>query len=280
MMANVAAWPKPTKAERAHQNKALCKDAALFALMMYVLTRIADGLPGLAAEDEALALRDAQTPLPFLYACIIVVTVTKGDLTGTPPPSKGEPKWDSVATPLGHWAFFTLQTLFVQTAYLCLKAYGIYMGNTKILQLCLQISLWTNTQGVALTILFFKLNWFEAKWIRDVKKPLEKKFPGISQIFLLGHVPPLILGIVDAWSTDPRLVSIYGSNLTTIIKIAFAYGTVYLCGAKFLQWQTGGTCIYPFIKDLDSVPKCIAFILAVGAAVSLFACGVQYLSLL
>ena len=126
-----SSWPKPTKAERAHHTTALCKDAVIFAGLIYALLQVASSLPGLTAEDQAVATLQAATPLPFLYACLIVVTLTKGDLTGLPPASKGEPKWDTVSSPLGHFGYFTLQSLFLQTAYLCLKAYAIYLIQIK-----------------------------------------------------------------------------------------------------------------------------------------------------
>ena len=138
----------------------------------------------------------------------------------------------------------------------------------------------TNTQSVALTLLFFKLNWFESNWIREVKIPLEKKFPGISKIWLLGHVPSFFLGLIDAWSTDPRLIKTYGADLRTIVRFAFCYGAAYLCWAKFWQFYTGGTCIYPFVKDLNSALKCLGFVLVVGVAVSAMAFGVHQISLL
>jgi hypothetical protein len=275
-----ASWPKPTEAERAHHTTALCKDAVIFAGLVYALLQFANSLPGLPAEDVAVASSQTATPLPLLYACAIVVTLTKGDLTGLPPPSKGEPKWDTVSSPLGHFGYFTLQSLFLQTAYLCLKAYAIYTSNSRVLELCLVLSVWTNTQGVALTLLFFKLNWFESNWIREVKIPLEKKFPGISKIWLLGHVPSFFLGLIDAWSTDPRLIKTYGADLRTIVRFAFCYGAAYLCWAKFWQFYTGGTCIYPFVKDLNSALKCLGFVLVVGVAVSAMAFGVHQISLL
>ena len=88
------------------------------------------------------------------------------------------------------------------------------------------------------------------------------------------------LGIIDALTTDASLFAAHGSSLETMVKVAFLYGALYTCWVKYLQWSTNGTCIYPFVADLDSAAKCGAFVLIVGVAVSIIAYVVNFLMLL
>ena len=134
-----------------------------------------------------------------------------------------------------------------------------------------KISLWVNTQGVALTLLFFKLNWFEEKWQRDIQKPMEKDYPFISNIWLVGRVFSLPVAFVDALFLCPKtMMEMYGASLYSVIQIAFGYGFCYLCWAKFVQ-KRYATLIYPFLADIDTWAKGIGFVIVVGTAVSAMA---------
>ena len=208
-----------------------------------------------------------------------MVITFSADMFLLPHPSPDEPKWQTIAI-IGHSGFFTIQTLFLQTCYHVVKCYALFTGNIKLAIVCYAISLWVNTQGAALTLLFFKLNWYEPKWQRDIQKPMEKKYPGISFPWLLGHVPSLPIALVDAiFVTNGLVVAAHGAEHMTVVKIAYSYGFLYLLFCKYIQWQFD-SLIYPFIKDIAGPVKCIGFVVIVGSAVSICAYILNILMLL
>ena len=259
-------WRKATPEEHQHKRSALTKDFFIFASIICAMFYFSQFSADLTAEHAAIAFTSNQKIMSCLVTLLMFITFAS-DLFGLPPPTKAQPKWNTISI-IGHCGFFTLQTLFLQTAFTIVKAYAIVSENTKLLVLVSSLALWVNTQGTALTLLFFKLNWYEPKWQRDVQRPMELIYPGISSIWLLGHVPSLPLALFDAlFLNDRSIVALHGAAYQTIVMVAFGYGAVYLLFAKTVQWRMN-TLIYPFIKDISSLVKGFGFVVVVGFAVS------------
>ena len=262
-------WPRATPAELEHHYTALIKDGLIFVAIIYGMVYMSQYSTQLSIEHEAIAFSSSQKIQSCIVAVVMIITFLS-DLFGLPPPTKDQPKWNIISI-IGHCSYFTLQTLFLQTAFTIVKAYAIVQESGQLFIVCSSLALWVNTQGAALTLLFFKLNWFEPKWQRDIQKPMEIMYPGISYIWLLGHVPSLPLALYDAiFLNHPSIVALHGAMWRTIVVVAFCYGAAYLLFAKIIQW-TMETLIYPFFKDISSLIKGVGFVVVVGTAVSIMA---------
>lgn len=273
-------WPPATPAEARHWKSAIFKDVIIFIALIAGMIR-ASRMEGAAMLDETqaeLVFSNRNVVLAGICAVCMVLTLCS-DLFMLPAPRRTDPDWNSIGI-IGHPGFFTLQTLFLQTAFTLVKAYALWSADVHLAALTFSIALWVDTQGVALTLLFFKLNWWEPKWQRDVQKPKEREYPGISTIWLLGHVPSLPLALLDALILSaPSVMEVHGAKLSTVIKIAFAYGSIYLLWAKVVQWSMG-SLIYPFIGEIDSPVKAGGFVIVVGSAVSAFAWALHALMMI
>ena len=262
-------WPSNKPNEVAHHNKALMKDTCVMTAIIYTFFYFANN----SSTNDYLSQTDQDKVFSNWMVCgsvlnaIAMVVTFMSDMFLLPYAAPGEPKWQTISI-IGHCGFFTLQTLFLQTSYSLVKAYAIYTRNIQLVVVCYAVSLWVNTQGTALTILFFKLNWYEPKWQRDIQKPQEAIYPGISFLWLLGHVPSLPIAIVDAlFFCNGSVVALLGAEYLTVVKVAFLYGFFYFLFTKLVQWYYG-TLIYPFIKDISTPLLSLAFVVIVGTAVS------------
>ena len=270
-------WPHAKPTEAAHSHRALVKDTVLFLAMVYTFFHIAHTADELTPEHQTLTFSAPQQIGSILAAIVMVITFVS-DLFLLPHPTPDQPKWQTIAI-IGHCGFFTLQTLFLQTCYALVKCYAVCTGHLQLMVVCYSLALWVNTQGTALTLLFFKLNWYEPKWQRDIQKPMEQQYPGISFLWLLGHVPSLPVALFDALLLcEASVVAVHGAKLRTVVQVAFVYGAVYLLFAKVVQYSCA-TLIYPFIKDISSPVKCVGFVAVVGVAVSGMAFGLNVLML-
>lgn len=269
-------WPSATPAEARHKRVALYKDAVVFvALVVGILMMGAneDG-KGVGKEND-----DVVYPSPALAfaLCGFMLFSLGSDLFLLPAPRRTSPTWNTISI-IGHPAFFTMQTLFLQTAFALLKWWSFWTENAPLATVMFKISLWVDTQGIALTLLFFKLNWFEKKWQRDIQTPMEKDYPSISTVWLVGHVISFPVALLDAlFLCPPAMMKVHGATLYAVVQIAFAYGFGYLLWAKFVEWRYN-TLIYPFLADIDNWAKSLGFVIVVGTAVSAMAWVVSVVS--
>ena len=140
---------------------------AALLMSMWFISRGLESAPLPDPADSPLALYVAA-------ACAVSAAIMLlSDLLCLPPPRKDEPRWSIIAV-VGHTSYFTLQTLFLQTAYFTVLTTAIYYQDGQLMALIYRLALWTNTQGVALTLLFFKLNWYEPKWRKNIMMPMHK----------------------------------------------------------------------------------------------------------
>jgi len=261
-----ASWPEPSAEEYSHNNKALAKDVVVFSTMIYILFYLSSTINEVTYDFPMSQL------IGSLITSSVMILVMFLWTFWNPHPTKNDlNKWISMSI-IGHSAFFTLQSLFLQTAYTMCKAYALCTGNTPLLIVCYGCSLWVNTQGAALTFLFLKLNWYEKEWQKD-REIVEKTHPGSGNVILFTHVMSLPVALFDAvFLCNSDLVATHGALYRTIVPVAFMYGFVYLVFAKGVQWSLD-CYIYPFMKEIDSVLKGAAFVGIVGIAV----CGIALL---
>merc|ERR1712166_367721 len=261
-----ASWPEPSAEEYSHNNKALAKDVVVFSTMIYILFYLSSTINEVTYDFPMSQL------IGSLITSSVMILVMFLWTFWNPHPTKNDlNKWISMSI-IGHSAFFTLQSLFLQTAYTLCKAYALCTGNTPLLIVCYGCSLWVNTQGAALTFLFLKLNWYEKEWQKD-REIVEKTHPGSGNVILFTHVMSLPVALFDAvFLCNSDLVATHGALYRTIVPVAFMYGFVYLVFAKGVQWSLD-CYIYPFMKEIDSVLKGAAFVGIVGIAV----CGIALL---
>jgi len=242
------------------------KDVVVFSTMIYILFYLSSTINEVTYDFPMSQL------IGSLITSSVMILVMFLWTFWNPHPTKNDlNKWISMSI-IGHSAFFTLQSLFLQTAYTLCKAYALCTGNTPLLIVCYGCSLWVNTQGAALTFLFLKLNWYEKEWQKD-REIVEKTHPGSGNVILFTHVMSLPVALFDAvFLCNSDLVATHGALYRTIVPVAFMYGFVYLVFAKGVQWSLD-CYIYPFMKEIDSVLKGAAFVGIVGIAV----CGIALL---
>ena len=121
------------------------------------------------------------------------------DTWRNPPPEKGSDS-HACASTLGPYAFFTKQALTIQTSHLivsCLAEFRVASG--KLLALTHFFAPFAAVVAVSLTLLYLKLNWFEATWRREVLEATNARGVRFTEITLVSHLPPLPVAILDCF---------------------------------------------------------------------------------
>ena len=263
-------WTRGSAVEERNRVVALLKDGVIVGIGVCALVVWSRTLPTLPTTLTGLPLRSAlaATQAVVLWA----------DIGAQPAPSSGDHKFYAIQ-PIGHAAFFTVQTLMLQFVVFASGAAAAALGDARLGCASMCLSLWTATQGVILTLNFFKLNWFEAKWRTQVAMPQEAKYPGWKALMLFTHVPALPLALVDLLLVqDGATLARFGPSPWTLAKVAVAYAVAYTAWLKTMQHVLRpGTLVYPFVADLNTPAKVSIFVVAQTALVSVMIFGLAFL---
>ena len=267
-------WPKPSKEESQHNNIALVKDFFVFTLFLFVMFYASSTIDVNIAYD----FPSSQVSGSLFTACIMIAVMFVW-VFEMPIPTKSDSKWDAIGA-IGHASFYSLQALFLQTAYTLCKAYAMLTGNTKLLAATYRCALWTTVNGTGLTVLFFGLMWFQKKWQKEIGRPMEKTHPGASNVMFFVHLLPLFVAFFDIiFLCDTTFIIAHGAQWNTVVQMGFMYAAVYLCWCKFLQYKFN-CFIYPFIRDITNFWKLFACVVIMGILTALNSYVLNYIMMM
>jgi hypothetical protein len=265
-------WEGPTREEKAFKARANLKNLIVIALVaacLYKAFAVPNGAPHIPhAPFHVLA----SMALFFLST-----TALFAEFIVCPAPKKGEMGWRTLGT-IGHAAYFTVQTLMLQTIYSGFTFAAGLSESPALAALVQYLAVWIGTQGIALTLLFFKHNWYEPRWRRDVLTMMETMYPRWGFLMLYSHTVPCIVAVADLLLLkDPAALYNHGMSLGTLSLVTLVYATLYTAWTKLLQHVINpNTLIYPFIEDLNSPLTIGAFIAVQWVAVSIVGAVVWY----
>jgi hypothetical protein len=136
------------------------------------------------------------------------------------------------------------------------------------------LAVWVATQSAALTLLFFKNNWYEPRWHRDVLVTMEGMYPGWKYLVLFSNSVPCVVAVADLLLLkDPAALYNHGMSLGTMSMVILMYSALYTAWTKLLQQVVRpGTLVYPFIADLNTPRRIGVFIFLQWVAVLFVGC--------
>jgi len=152
-------WPKLTEAQREETYIAWCKDAFSMALLLLVLMRASR----LLEECDTLPA----TPRELLTATTALVCITIvlfWHIILMPTPLESDASWGAFDL-MGHVGTMSVQTVYLQFAYFALNLLALFTGDAQLLTMVYRVSVWTNMQGIMLTVFFFKLHWYDERYL-------------------------------------------------------------------------------------------------------------------
>ena len=193
------------------------------------------------------------------------------DTYGTPPPEKDSDPYKVTRT-IGPLAFFTKQTLCIQTIYAFvsfLSEAALFVGPRTFNWL-----LWTHrastavaVAAVSLTLLFLRLNWYEATWRRETLDPWLQRGLPIKVIVLVSHLASLPVAFVDVvlvkrpnFDTDTDDVLFSAALLT-------AYVIFFISITRINFYLNGRRYPYPFMRAFKRTKHWLLFTVVVLAFV-------------
>ena len=116
-----------------------------------------------------------------LAAAVCYALVT--DAYRNPPSLEGSPS-HACGRWLGPYAYFTKHALTIQCVHLCLSFAGEATLDAQLLVMTHAFACFAAVVGIALTVLFLKLNWFEPKWRKEVLEATNQRGVNFTEITL------------------------------------------------------------------------------------------------
>mmetsp|Transcript_10241 Transcript_10241/g.30984 ORF Transcript_10241/g.30984 Transcript_10241/m.30984 type:complete len:369 (+) Transcript_10241:1595-2701(+) len=195
------------------------------------------------------------------------------DTYRNPPPAKGS---DShyCSTYLGPYAFFTKQSLTIQCAHLALSTaaevalapqfaefaavlpFGLGDAITAtapgLLTLAHAFAPFAAVIGIALTLLYLKLNWFEPTWRREVLDATNAKGIAFTEISLTAHCPALPIAVLDVLCVKrPYVYPLTHASCKSVTHFGASY-CVFYCLLTLANYAVVERYPYPFMRALKT----------------------------
>jgi hypothetical protein len=261
-------WNAPTNDEAAFKASANRKNLIAIAI-------IATGMYALCAKsgDAPRIPRDSYHVLVSAALFVLSAAALVAELVVRPPPKRGDRIWNTLE-PIGHAAYFTHQIIMLQAVY-CGYGLAAALSESPGLAAMVQyLAVWVATQSAALTLLFFKNNWYEPRWHRDVLVTMEGMYPGWKYLVLFSNSVPCVVAVADLLLLkDPAALYNHGMSLGTMSMVILMYSALYTAWTKLLQQVVRpGTLVYPFIADLNTPRRIGVFIFLQWVAVLFVGC--------
>ena len=288
-------WPAASEEEAAYRRKTLARDGVAVIVIAALCLLFFAAAPsnnifkndraGTSPEEGVTSLtrppRSPSSPTEQRISVVLFVLsalVLWSDIGLTPAPKRSDVVWNTIGV-IGHAAYFTVQTLMLQTVYFAVGVVDAFTDSPRLEGFLCTLALWTATQSVALCVLFLKHNWTEARWRSEVYKPMEAAYPGWGELMLFTHITPAVLGLADlALLRDPVALHHTGPELMILAIAAFVYGTAYTAWlVLFERYLSPGTWIYPFAADLRRPRAAAAFVVVQSVFIILLAATLRYL---
>mmetsp|Transcript_21930 Transcript_21930/g.65751 ORF Transcript_21930/g.65751 Transcript_21930/m.65751 type:complete len:283 (+) Transcript_21930:346-1194(+) len=180
-------------------------------------------------------LRCAATAGLFWAAGFALVT----DSYRNPPPEKGSAS-HTCSRYLGPYGFFTKQALTIQVAHLAVSSLAETLADPQLLALSHAFAAFAASVGIALTLLYLKLNWFEPTWQKEVLEATNARGIDFTSITLTAHIPSLPIALLDVGLV--KRPEVYPLSQTSVLRSAGTltfYCFFYCALTKFNYWLVG-----------------------------------------
>lgn len=234
------------------------------ALVMFSVVLLA--VPIWSYETFDLAPSATRTALAGINFLLMLVGFCWDGLY-TPPSEETNDTYHVSKSPLGPFAYFTKQVLVIQTAH-CLcsfyaelatlihggagpqfrdRLFGLYIP--KLAQLNHTNAAYMANLGVALFLLWYKLNWCEANWRREcLKRTLERGAPHYVLTVWLTHFVSAIAALVDLFFVKrPELRRGFKDDFISTAILMTCHCATYVAQTYFLIHKYDARP-YPFMK--------------------------------
>lgn len=263
-----AAWA-PSEEEQSVQNIGRAKGSVFLATLSFFYLGLTYLITPVTATPEASNLR-------AILACILCCGMLLEmfvDYCKMPAPKKEDEVFVVIQTG-GKPAFLTFWILTVQTIYTIAVAVSEISLLTSrplvaLLSVNYTVSIYVDTLGVVLTLLFLKFNWYEAKW-QAMRHTWEKRGVPFGTYTLLGHLPSLPVGVFDLLLKDRGYLALCSLSWAHNLLVAIIFSTLYFTWIHVLWAASGYKCWpYPFLHEFDTCTKRCVFLLAIILGVAI-----------
>ena len=176
-----------------------------------------------------------------------------------PPCLKGTPSHEC-SRYLGPYAYFTKHALTIQAAHLTLSLAAEVSLDGRVLVCTHAFATFAAVVGIALTVLFLKLNWFEDTWRTEVLAPTDARMRGtFTTITLTAHMLALPVAVLDVLVLKrPDVYPITPESVAKVTAFACGYPPLY-CGLTMANFALVGHYPYPFMRALVRPRHWLAF---------------------
>lgn len=189
-----------------------------------------------------------------------------------PPDPARSPKKRAVISIVGHAAFFTDQCLLIGLVYtigssLCTfepwivgalpaaaqPQLALEIGHIRTLTN--SVGVFVGTMGIALSLLFYGLNWREKQWRQEVMGRFHPLGVPVGKLQWTAHMYTLPLSFIDLFVLkDRQLLLSLTPPFTHLSTVALIYATTFcLVWTPLLFLLNGGAWPYPFMYKLSTV---------------------------
>jgi hypothetical protein len=192
----------------------------------------------------------------LLAAAVCFSLVT--DAYRNPPSLKGSAAY-AVGNYLGPYAFFTKHALTIQCSHGVLSFLGELLLDGRLVAMTHAFACFSAVVGIALTVLFLKLNWFEETWRKEVLHEMNKRL-NFTEITLAAHLPSLPVALLDVFlAKRPDVYPLTADAMFKVTLFASLYPPFY-GGLTCLNFGwSGGHYPYPFMRSLKKATHWLAF---------------------
>ena len=150
----------------------------------------------------------------------------------------------------------------------------------QLLLACHVVSMFSNTMGIVLTVLFLKFNYFEPGWIKNVYNVYKSRgyrFWIYKMLFL--HCSQFFIAFADVLVIKDRMV-LYESTptLLTLAQVSLVYTFIYIVWVHVNKYACDGYVPYPILEKVFKSWRLEAmFVLAVSTLVLVCSIGIHIL---
>lgn len=248
-------------------------------LVIYVLMVRAS-----AASSATLPEPSARRAVAQVILALSVLTELLAELFSMPPATKDQEAFPLMQT-AGKAVFMTywitsLQVIHQVATAMAEVALFLGMPMPQLMKVTHQGSVLVGSLGVMLCLLFLGLNYFEAKWRKNVKDLWESRGYPMGFMSLLGHVPSLPVGVLDLVVKDRVFFhAVKPSFFPSCVAMVLAFAVMYTSWMHVFWYLSDFKCWpYPFLHDLDSIVKRMGFVVVVTVAIVSLMLPLHYFS--
>lgn len=270
------------RSEEFHKGKALIVDAIAISVISVIVMHWARSLGQNGDASSSLLSFDASeseinttgfgSPSVRLALALLQTAVLWGDIVLVPAPRRKEDPelWNALSLNIGHFCYFTGQSLIFQTIYQWFSFFAVFFRSRELATAVNLMSQWVMTQSLLLTIAFLALNWGEKRWQTIYRPKMEKTYPHFGYFMLIVHTPNLVFSVVDFFLVqNATSISRFGPTVKDILLVGLVYGMAY-ASLLFATYDLTGFPIYPFVVRIDTKKKRMIFSLVMTSVFFVF----------